>query len=160
MSDGAPWCTGDRHQPRQGDPATEIGPAPRLHSGLGQKVGPRLISNGPSREERPVEKARPQNSMTTTKSHNDASYGLDQPQRRLTTETKSATPFRRHHRHALRRLSHHRLHGRPWHRQVRQPRALRRLTPQHLFPRSGPLTRIRTREVPCLGPAAGAKPRH
>ena len=29
--------------------------------------------------------------MTTTTSHNDASYGLDQPQRRLTTETKGAT---------------------------------------------------------------------
>jgi hypothetical protein len=28
--------------------------------------------------------------MTTTTSHNDAAYGLDQPQRRLTTETKSA----------------------------------------------------------------------
>ena len=29
--------------------------------------------------------------MTTTTSHNDASYGLDRPQRRLTTETKGAT---------------------------------------------------------------------
>ena len=28
--------------------------------------------------------------MTTTTSHNDASYGLDRPQRRLTTETKGA----------------------------------------------------------------------
>jgi len=28
--------------------------------------------------------------MTTTASRNDASYGLDQPQRRLTTETKGA----------------------------------------------------------------------
>jgi hypothetical protein len=28
--------------------------------------------------------------MTTTTSHNDASSGLDQPQRRLTTETKGA----------------------------------------------------------------------
>ena len=28
--------------------------------------------------------------MTTTTSHNDAAYGLDQPHRRLTTETKGA----------------------------------------------------------------------
>jgi hypothetical protein len=28
--------------------------------------------------------------MTTTASHNDAAYGIEQPQRRLTTETKSA----------------------------------------------------------------------
>ena len=28
--------------------------------------------------------------MTTTTSHNDATYGVAQPQRRLTTETKSA----------------------------------------------------------------------
>ena len=28
--------------------------------------------------------------MTTTTSHNDAAYGLEQPQRRLTTETKGA----------------------------------------------------------------------
>jgi len=28
--------------------------------------------------------------MTTTTSHNDAAYGVDQPQRRLTTETKGA----------------------------------------------------------------------
>jgi hypothetical protein len=28
--------------------------------------------------------------MTTTTSHNDAAYGIEQPQRRLTTETKGA----------------------------------------------------------------------
>ena len=65
-----------------------------------------------------------------------------------TTAARAATrPVRRDHRHALRGVSHHRLHDRPWPRQVRQPRALRRLT-HHLFPRCSPLTRVWTREVP------------